>query len=95
MPTCAVCGKAYDPAVRPSPDSYAWSTPWADGVAFWMPGRGICAGCFEARARKHHHAALDVCGFCGAEVRELASHETFCSFRARENYYLKPDKMRI
>ena len=70
---CAVCGKAYDPAVRPSPDSYAWSTPWADGVAFWTPGRGICAGCFEARARKHRHVALDVCGFCGAEFKDEAA----------------------
>ena len=64
---CARCGKAYDPAIRPSPDSYAWSTPWADGVAFWMPGRGLCAGCFEARARGNHHARPAVCGFCGME----------------------------
>ena len=80
---CATCGKAYDPAKRPSPDSYAWSTHWADGVAFWMLGRGICAACFEARARGRRQAATETCGFCGAEVSDLARHEDYCSFRSQ------------
>ena len=79
---CATCGKVYDPGRRPSPDSYAWSTPWADGVAYWKPGR-TCAACFEAKAQGRRHAATETCGFCGAEVSDLGRHEDYCSFRSQ------------